>query len=325
MEKAHSEIPMRKPGKIDPFNLTELLREMIRQNGGNPDELEFGGLSEKGFVLTGEEAWKTYMKDWKHGIESNNKVISKVENFKSSWIPFAIQPPTAAKTQFEIWNFSNPPASGSITVHYDGVQLTTQYTSGHTAHDVGYMIYSNINNHTQIQLTASVIDSGKLIITEKRDGCDHNGNQVYVTHTGGTHITVNNDLFIMTGGTEISGCKDPVPPIVDPGVTPPPIYVSWGSEIATPPTDYGWVQMWSYSWASEPLHYLDVVGLSQKDFIILHAGQDGGYNRSSAIVGVSEYKSPFDDVSFWQQQGDHVFGISAQSGFQMVSSTSTHY
>lgn len=51
MEKAHSEIPMRKPGKIDPFNLTELLREMIRQNGGNPDELEFILSAQSGFQL----------------------------------------------------------------------------------------------------------------------------------------------------------------------------------------------------------------------------------------------------------------------------------
>jgi len=57
LKKTRSEMPMREPGEIDPFYLTELLGELIRQNGGNPDELEFGGLSEKGFALAGEEAW----------------------------------------------------------------------------------------------------------------------------------------------------------------------------------------------------------------------------------------------------------------------------
>ena len=215
----------------------------------------------------------------------------------------------------------NTPASGSITIHYDGEQVTTQYTSGQPAAAVAYAIYSNINNHSQIQLTASVPETGKVLLTEKRDGCAYNGNSVAVTHTNGTHITVNNDTFFLTGGEDVQGCEDPVPPPPeDPGDPPPPIYISWGSVIDTPGQGYGWVHMWSYSWASEPIYYLDVIGVSQRDYLIINSGQDGGYNRSSAIVGVSEYRDPFDSVSSWIQNGDHLFGITANYGYNTTSS-----
>ena len=141
----------------------------------------------------------------------------------------------------------NPPASGSITIHYEGEQVTTQYTSGQPAAAVAYAIYSNINNHSQIQLTASVPETGKILFTEKRDGCDYNGNTVSVTFTTGTHISVNHDALIMTGGEDIEGCEV-VPPPGNNGDPPPPIYISWGSVIDTPGQGFGWVHMWSYSW-----------------------------------------------------------------------------
>ena len=72
--------------------------------------------------------------------------------------------------------------------------------------------------------------------------------------------------------------------------------------------------------ASEPIYYLDVIGISQRDYMIIYSDQDGGYNQSSAIVGVSEYRDPLDSVSTWIQNGDHLFGITANYGYNPISS-----
>jgi hypothetical protein len=139
---------------------------------------------------------------------------------------------------------------------------------------------------------------------------------VAVSESQGTHIGLNSDTFVMRGGEDVEGCQDPV---ISPPPGDPDILISWGSVINTPPFDYGWVDMWSYSWASEPVYYLDVIGVSQRDFIIISSGQDGGNNRSYAIVGASEDKQPLDPESFWQQSGDHYFGFSADEWYWGVS------
>ncbi|MDR9366164.1 MAG: hypothetical protein RI575_12555 [Balneolaceae bacterium] len=119
---------------------------------------------------------------------------------------------------------------------------------------------------------------------------------------------MNDDIFIMTGGEDPEGCDDDVPPPPDDGdgsnVTP--IAIAWGSVI-DPPAGYGWIDLWSYSAASQNIDYIDVAGYSYKDYIIISSGQDGGYNEDTGIVGTSEYIDPLDDEAHWEQMGDHLF------------------
>ncbi len=313
------EISTRKPGLVDSDKLTDLIREIIKATGRDPDKLRFGELSEKGYSLKGEEAWEKYMKNWdpKEGFGEKKQLVIDPEPIISS---ASVIPPTPAQTGFIISEISNPPANGSVTVQYLGEQVTTNYTSTWNAYAVANTISSNINNDSNIQLTATV-NGTSVIVTEKRDGCERNGNNVYVSHTNGTHITVNNDTFLMAGGTSEEGCQEEVPlQPENPDDEPTGIWVSWGSIVDTPfGLDYGWVHMWSFTWATEPLYYLDVIGVSERDYIVINSGQDGGYNKASAIVGTSEYKDPLDDTSFWWQGGDHVFATNPNYGLQIFS------
>lgn len=312
---SRDERPMRMPGQVNGSKLTDLIREILKEQGQDPDKLRFGELSEKGYSLKGEEAWNKYMKDWKDGKgkASNGHFLLLDTEFPIT--SFSSLPPLPAETELRVLDLSNPPANGSITIRYEGEQVQTHYNSSQTATTVAYAIYGNINQSPDIQLTAVIPSPGTLVLTEKRDGCEYNGNMVTVSESQGTHIGLNSDTFMMAGGEDVEGCQDPVPP-------PPPgpeITISWGSKISTPPFDYGWVDMWSYTWASEPIYYVDVIGVSQRDFTIINSGQDGGYNRSYAIVGASEYKQPFDPESLWQQSGDHLFGFSPAEGYRATS------
>jgi hypothetical protein len=316
LTSSSDERPLREPGLINGSKLNNLIREILIDQGQDPDKIRFGELSEKGYSLKGKEAWDKYMKDWKHGkgkAASGDFLLLEAELPITS---FSSLPPTPAETELNVLDLSSPPANGSITISYEGKQVQTQYNSSQTATTVAYAIYSNINQSPDIQLTAAVPSPGTLVLTEKRDGCDYNGNMVAVSESQGTHIGLNSDTFVMRGGEDVEGCQDPV---ISPPPGDPDILISWGSVINTPPFDYGWVDMWSYSWASEPVYYLDVIGVSQRDFIIISSGQDGGNNRSYAIVGASEDKQPLDPESFWQQSGDHYFGFSADEWYWGVS------
>lgn len=232
-QEATADRPMREPGEIDPFKITDLIREVLKEKGRDPNEVRFGELSDKGIALTGEEAWDKYMEDWEFGAKSffkaSSSTSSVIFNPESPITSFSTLPPTPAETQFEVVGISNPPVSGSITVQYLGEQVTTNYSSGQSASTVAYSIYGNINNDPDIQLTATVPSSGKVLLTEKREGCEHNGNSVYVSHSNGTHISVNNDTFIMTGGEDVEGCEDvPPPPDDDDGSNITPIEIAWG-------------------------------------------------------------------------------------------------
>lgn len=66
-----SDRPIREPGLLDTTQLTNQIREMLKATGRDPDKIRFGELSDKGYSLTGEEAWEKYMKDCdpKRGFE----------------------------------------------------------------------------------------------------------------------------------------------------------------------------------------------------------------------------------------------------------------
>ncbi|MDR9410168.1 MAG: hypothetical protein RI573_15105 [Balneolaceae bacterium] len=130
-QEATDDRPMREPGKINTSKLTELIREVLKEKGREPSEVRFGGLSDKGIVLSGEEAWNKYMEDWKFGAKSfskaNSVTSSDIFNPESPITSFSTLPPNPAETQFEVVDISNPPANGSITVQYLGEQVTTNY------------------------------------------------------------------------------------------------------------------------------------------------------------------------------------------------------
>lgn len=300
------ERPYREPGPIDTRKTTKLIEEVLKEQGRNPAEIRFGNLSDKGYALKGEEAWEKYMKDWSFEGESFGKPVNTVYGIESGIFSYSSLPPNPAQTTFGISEIQNTPTSGSVTVQYLGEQVTTNYTSSWNAYAVANTIGSNINNDSDIDLTATV-NGTTVTVTEKRDGCAYNGNSVYVSHTNGTHITVNNDVFIMTGGEDPEGCDDvPPPPDDDDGSNVTPIAIAWGSVI-DPPAGYGWIDLWSYSASSQNIDYIDVAGYSYKDYIIISSGQDGGYNEDTGIVGTSEYIDPLDDEAHWEQMGDHLF------------------
>ncbi len=113
-----------------------------------------------------------------------------------------------------------PKKSGSITVTYEGGEVTTHYSSFDSPLDVAMNMKININNHPTIQVHTNDSPFGTtVILTEKRAGCLHNGKRVWVESSPGTHIIVNGYEFVMSGGTDDGiGC-DP-PPIPDPPSTP---------------------------------------------------------------------------------------------------------
>lgn len=79
------------------------------------------------------------------------------------------------------------------------------------------------------------------------------------------------------------------------------IYVSAGSYV-NPDTFFDWVQMGSWSEASQPITYLDAFGISFVNFVPVAAGGDSGteYAATSATVDLS-------DLTWYYQYGDHYF------------------
>lgn len=109
---------------------------------------------------------------------------------------------TAAYVEFTVLETGNPPSSGSVGVWYEGVKVSTAYNSTWKPIDVAWTISNNINHDPNIQLSATVPSGSTVRLTEKRIGSEYNGNPVYVTHTNGTHITVNGYAFYMCCGTD---------------------------------------------------------------------------------------------------------------------------
>lgn len=293
---------------------TDKMRKMLEKSGIDPDqERRLDEIPENVQVLWGEKA-KNEFKDWqtskaidgfkKTSLSVNESFYSRNNLLLSSAVP--------AATEFEVVSISNPPASGSITVHYEGEQVTTQYTSGQTAAAVAYAIYSNINNHSQIQLTASVPETGKVLLTEKRDGCDYNGNQVYLTYTSGTHISANGDSFYMANGHDGEGWCEPIKDDNDEDIIPPPIiiYVDWNSWVNTNQI-LGQVAMASDTWASQPIYQITASSHSYEDGWLITHSNHVDYNANYAIAGILTYKSPESPQVLWQQYGQHTWWVNS--------------
>ncbi len=379
------------PGLISPPIMTDQMRENLEEQGINPDDIIYEGLSDKGSWLVGEEAWDKFMKDRDIEFESIYTLDSIELVFPEGEEYLIRSLPTPAETQFTVINLSNPPASGSITVHYEGEQVTTQYSSNNDPTGVAMTIRNNINNHPNIQLVAGGPVGPTVVLTEKRAGCDYNGNVVYVTSTQGTHICVNGYEFYMSGGTDDGEGCDPLDPPDTPVLKSPsngsrghpvnnltlewhqaqgaasyrlqvadnpsfsPIAGDWSglystsavlnnmpknttiywrvrasnsggdsdwsntwsfktkvpisaiSYIDTPPGDFGYVHMYSISWALEPIDYIDVNATSFRDWILIGQAFDGGENRMNAVAGIMEYKWYGEPPSNWSQHGDHWF------------------
>lgn len=212
-----------------------------------------------------------------------------------------------AFSEFEVVEVSNPPAGGSVTVKYLGVQITTSYSGTWDKYAVAHTISSNINNNSNIQLTASV-NGSTVRITEKRDGCTYNGNPVYVSHTNGTHISVNDDTFHMANGHDGEGWCEP-----NGGVVPPPptqINVLGRSWINTNQV-LGEVAMASDTWADRAIYNISVTGKSYEDGLLKANLYDENYSSNYAIVGIVTYKSPHAPPIKWEQIGAHFWWINA--------------
>ncbi len=95
------------------------------------------------------------------------------------------------------------------------------------------------------------------------------------------------------------GLPDPDP---DPG---DPIQISAGSEVSTFEAAYA-VSMASWSWASEPIYFIDVIGSSYRSGVLLTDLWDGGHNRANAAVSLSATKQMYTS-EHWQQSGNHMF------------------
>ena len=70
------------------------------------------------------------------------------------------------------------------------------------------------------------------------------------------------------------------------------------------PITYNWIEMGSWSWASESLFYIDVIGWSFKDGWPIAVYMDYNYNSTMAFVGHWVYKL---GTHWWTQIGDHYF------------------
>jgi len=286
---------------------TSKMRELLLEHGVDPYQDWKPVENRDQFKwLIGEEEWKEFIEDWERitekGIEQTGYSTTEYNfDFGTSFTTLN-QSAEPAITEFEVVSISNPPANGSITIHYEGEQVTTQYTSGQPAAAVAFAIYSNINNHSQIQLTATVPETGKVLLTEKRAGCDYNSNQVYISYTNGTHISVNGDSFYMANGHDGEGWCEPV----NGSIPPPPttIYVNWGSFINTSQTT-GQVSMGSWTWASQNIYEIGVVSRSYHDGWLMAGLSENQNNSNYVVAGGSTTKNPNSPSVLWQQFGEH--------------------
>jgi len=195
--------------------LSQEVIDILKEHGINPDSIEYKGLSDEDFYLIGDEALKTILKDREIELKPlERKSDSLSYRYPNEEEHLFRSSATPAQAEFTVIDLSNPPASGSISVHYEGVKVTTQYTSGCMPIGVAMSIRNNINNNPNIQLTAGGPVGTTVVLTEKRAGCEHNGKAVYITSSQGSHICVSHASVYMSGGTDDGiGCPPYVPEV----------------------------------------------------------------------------------------------------------------
>lgn len=292
-----------KTGPVTRPYYTSKMRDLLIENGIDPYQEREGVEDPDRFKwLLGIEAWREYDSEWEQKNKGTGEsLFSKIDPGVSSEVPVTLlsQSGEPAFTEFVVSNTGAAPANGSVTVNYLGVQVTTNYTSSWNAIAVANTIANNINNNSNIKVSATV--SGTTVrLKEKRDGCNYNGNMVAVSHTNGTHITVNNDTFYMKDGHDGEGwCPPPPPP-------PSTVSVDWGSFINTNSTTGG-IQMGSYTWASVNLYYISVSSHSYKDGFLLLDQLDECYNCNQTAAGLITSKNPVAPSNYWQQFGQHIW------------------
>lgn len=298
-----------KIGRLTNPYFSRKMRDLLKEHGIDPyQEWRSEEKHDNVIWLVGDE-WNNYTLDW----EQNNKIngelmLSEVdpEISNESSVSFLSQSAEPAFTEIEIQNTGNQPSSGSVTVTYQGIQVTTNYTSSWNTIAVANTISHNINNNSNIQLTATV-NGSTVRLTEKRDGCAYNGNLVSVSHTNGTHITVNSDSFYMADGHDGEGWCEPVN---DEYIPPPPttINIGFGSSINTN-SHTGQVAMGSWTGASQNIYEICVASHSYKDgWKIESAGYCENWDHYVAF-GVGTTKDPQAPSVSWQQYGEHLWHI----------------
>lgn len=109
--------------------------------------------------------------------------------------------------------------------------------------------------------------------------------------------------------TDIDCTGFPSPPPSTPGpINPVTVQAAYESFI-TPSDIIGYVQMGSWSATSQPIDYMEVVGISYRDYIQVAGYVDSGYNISFAGVALAVPKVgfPFSPEVRWEQYGQHYF------------------
>ena len=201
-----------KSGPIFPPVITENLRKMLEEQGINPDSLTWPESPAKGNWLVGRQVWEKYLENQK--IDSDSLFGEAVHRSAKPHLEFDVTPlaenmATPASTEFIVTDGHGSPSSGSITIQYEGEQVTTSYTSSDNTFSVASMISHKINDDADIQLT-SIVSGAEVTVTEKRPGCEFNGNLVHISFSTGTHIAVNDSDVHLEGGTDDGvGCFPP--------------------------------------------------------------------------------------------------------------------
>lgn len=213
------------PGIVDPLIISDNLRKMLKKYDINVDSLEYNGLPKNAKWLVGKEAWDTYFEgsiDTGQAGSKNVKLSGNNPQFTTNSAQTAMTgAPTPAYTEFMVTEGFGSPSSGSVTVKYQGEQVTTTYTSSDSPFSVASMISHKINDDADIQLT-STSTMTDVRVTEKWPGCEHNGNIVHISSSTGTHISINDTEFFMDGGTDDGiGCAPP-DPLSSPQLLSPP-------------------------------------------------------------------------------------------------------
>jgi len=201
------------PDFVDPSEIPEELLKILEKRGINPDSLIDAGSFNKENFPASKKARESYLKDQELDtvrMASTPQSITFTPEDSGGETQMAMSgEPTPASTEFIVTDGHGSPASGSITVRYDGELVTTPYTSFDNTFSVASMISHKINDDPDIQLT-SIVSGTEVTVTEKRPGCEFNGNLVHISFSAGTHIAVNDSDIHLEGGTDDGvGCPPP--------------------------------------------------------------------------------------------------------------------
>lgn len=304
-----------KPGPIARSYFTNEMRNLLTEHGIDPNQTRSSEeISEDVSWFVGEEAVNYFKQEW--GIEYSGveKQISQTLNVESQTRPQSVilQSAEPAIGELKIIEMGYTPTAGSITIHYEGEQVTTTFTTNDTATNVAYAIYGYVNGNPDIQLTAVVPEPGTIRFSEQRPGCEYNGNQISVYFTEPAHISVNTDRVILNGGHDGGGYCQPSDPNPQFPVNPPnPVYLDWGSFIDTNSNTWH-VAMGSWTAASKPVSLIGVAGHSYEDGWLVASLYDELPNSNYVIVGVTTWKDPNMPSLQFQQYGEHFWHINPQ-------------